>query len=349
MKKRNKIMGWVGGVCLAALSLWAANPSFSSFLTTQFATTTDSKIAIKDSASVTNLVVTSSGIGAALTVSGSGILSLSPFVGQAGSRIILYSNLTTPVIFDSTNGLVAPFLGIPSRLTNGNLTASTLVSADSAKVLTSIANGSGALTNDGAGVFGYMAFPAGGSTGSNVTSVAIPMGAWFINNVATNQYSAASSVAVTNSSDGFSFLDAVTNVMRTRFALPWDWDNQPVKVEVQALCLGVNGVTVTSTNAVFGVRAAALADGDRADLVTFGTLVTVTNHISTNAYILRSAITGPVTVGNTPTVAKSILWEVQRLGADAGDNLTNVLGATVTEVRVYYSRTNRTDYPASSN
>lgn len=45
---------FAGALCLIALAVWAANPSFSDFLTSQFATTSGNKVAIKSGAVLTN-------------------------------------------------------------------------------------------------------------------------------------------------------------------------------------------------------------------------------------------------------------------------------------------------------
>jgi len=50
---RKKLL-YAGLLCLIALAVWAANPSFSDFLGSQFATTSNNKIAIKASAAITN-------------------------------------------------------------------------------------------------------------------------------------------------------------------------------------------------------------------------------------------------------------------------------------------------------
>lgn len=308
---KNKLLPWLAAALVLVSLAWVAQNT--GYNANQFDTATAGKIAIKSGASLTNLAVTSTGLGPSLSLDGSGILIGAPFIGQSGFVLQLRSNLVVTVNADSTNGVRAGKM----QCTNAPVAVSDVVN------------------------LGYLS--ALNLTGANVSSIAIPMGAWFVNGVAIAPLSAATATTVTNSSDGYSFADAITNVIRSRFALPWDWDGNSVEVEIQACCQGPNGTT--ASNVVFAVRAAALGDGDRADSATFGTAISVTNHISTNSFILRSAITGPITVGNTPGATKSILWEVQRWGADAGDNLTNVLGATVTEVRIYYGRTNRNDYP----
>ena len=54
-----------------------------------------------------------------------------------------------------------------------------------------------------------------------------------------------------------------------------------------------------------------------------------------------------MTIGNSPAPGKSILWQIQRLGGDAGDTMTNT-SAAVTEVRVYYKRNTITNLPTAT-
>ena len=184
------------------------------------------------------------------------------------------------------------------------------------------------------------------ATLSEVTSVTIPMGAWFNTFLDDGAaLTAATFFAPTNTADGWAFADSVTNRIRTRLALPIDWDAGTVEMEIRALCTGTN--SSLATNTVWAVRGAALGELDREDSPTFGTAVSVTNHISTNSYIQGVCITLPITVGNTPAATKSILWELQRWGADTGDTMTNS-SVTVVETRLFFRRTTSNTFPTSS-
>lgn len=179
-----------------------------------------------------------------------------------------------------------------------------------------------------------------------VTSATIPMGAWFTNNVAAAPITAASARNPTNAGDAFCFVDAVTNAARTRFALPWDWNGGTVQIELTSMSTLTNGLL--ATNAVFNVRAAAIPTAGPEDNPTWGTGIWLTNKIdsrNTN-FVSYKTISTALTVGNTPTSAKSILWEIQRLGAATGDTTTN--DVCITEFRVFYQRNTRSDFPTAT-
>lgn len=186
---------------------------------------------------------------------------------------------------------------------------------------------------------------ASSETTGQVTSVCIPMGAWFTNNVGDGiTITAASAESVTNTGDGFAFSDVVTNAIRARFALPWDWDGGTVRVAIQAICTGTNSGPGGATNVVFAVRAASNGLNDSAQQPTFGTAVWTTNHFGIGAYTNYLAVTANLTVGNSPSPGKSILWEIQRLGSQAGDTETNV-DMIVNQVDVFLKRTPTTIFP----
>lgn len=56
MSTKRKIAAWATLVCLIAFAVWAANPSFSDFLTTQFGVS-GNRVAIKSGANITNAVL----------------------------------------------------------------------------------------------------------------------------------------------------------------------------------------------------------------------------------------------------------------------------------------------------
>jgi len=182
-----------------------------------------------------------------------------------------------------------------------------------------------------------------------VTSVCIPMGAWFSNAISATTFTPASSIVISNYGDAFEFSDAVTNCIRSRFALPWDWNAGTVQVELTSVSRFTNGLLATNT--VFAVRAAAIPTGAIEDNPTWGTGVWLTNKIDfrggtgTNQ-ISYKTISSAITVGNTPTSAKSILWEIQRLGAATGDTSTNL--TSIIDFRVYYQKNTRTDFPVAT-
>jgi hypothetical protein len=180
------------------------------------------------------------------------------------------------------------------------------------------------------------------------STLSIPILSWFTNNVADGvTLTGASFEAITNSGSGWAFTDAITNCIRSRIPMPWDWDGSNVLVEIQALCTGTNSGPGGATNVVFAVRGAANGAGSAANLPTFGTAVWTTNHFGIGAYTNYVAITSPVTIGGGPSAGKSVLWEIQRLGAQSGDTVTNV-DTCITEVKIHYNRFPIVSLPTST-
>lgn len=189
---------------------------------------------------------------------------------------------------------------------------------------------------------------------SMVRSVDIPIGAWTTNGVDStiaSTITAAQLAAVTNNGDGAIFSHTngtatITNCLRTRFSLPWDWDAGTVEVGLLCVCGATN--SSVATNMVWAIRAAAISATDNATNLTFGSFVRVTNNIGTNAWVYgQEGITTALTVGNSPSTSKGILWEIQRHGADGGDTETN-FPLFLAQVRVYYKTTSLTNFPTAS-
>lgn len=319
--KFTKYFPWVALLCLIALTVWAANPSFSSFNGTQF-NTTASQVSIGNGALITNTVAwQSGGLNYGLIVQGSSGLRINDAAGNQ-------------------QGLLD---GVGNATLNG-LTASTVLWANGSKTIASIPNGvAGALTNNGSGVLGWFALGAGGSTVTS-NSVTIPMGAWSSANAILPATSASPSVA-TNFSDVFVFASGVTNSIHALFNPGLRWDAGTVEVGLRGLTMGTNWTS--RTNVVWAVRCAALNDADLVNNPTWSTVTRVTNALNTNIWYGKFAYTARITVGGSPTANSSILWEISRQGADAGDSVTNTLG--LSEVRVFYNETgSNPSYPAPS-
>lgn len=223
--------------------------------------------------------------------------------------------------------------------TNEQLTATTIMGVDGGKREVSVAL-SGA-TFDGT-TLTITPVTTTNIAGSIVDSVTIPIGAWS----GVNAASPATSVSFTNTSDGFSFADAASNSVHMLFSLPLGWTVGTVQASIAAVCTGTNHTT--ATNVVFGVKAAALGDQDNWANPTYGTEVWVTNHINTASNIAGIGITGPITVGSTPSAAKTILWNLTRIGGQAGDTMTNS-SVIATEFRIFYTRTNTTIGPVATS
>lgn len=207
-------------------------------------------------------------------------------------------------------------------------------------------------TNAGAGTFtthkmAVSVLQASANTNwASVSSATIPMGAFTTNYTGDGaSVTMATYTNQANGSDAWQFFSGQTNVIRLRFALPLDWDLGTVKLGLRALCFGTNASS--ATNIVWAVQAAAIANGGDESSPTFGTAVWTTNHISTSANVSREAITLPLTVGNSPGSTSSILWDIRRLGSQAGDTLTNN-AAVLAEVRVMFNRTVNPSFPAST-
>lgn len=189
---------------------------------------------------------------------------------------------------------------------------------------------------------------------SAVRSVDIPIGAFFTNGIDSTvgvTITAAQLASVTNTGDGLWFAhtngtSAVTNAARTLFGLPWDWDAGTVQVQVSSVCTGTN--SSVATNVVYAIRAVALSGADNLTNITFGSFVRITNNVGTNAWVVgQNSVTAALTVGNTPTSQKSILWEVQRHGGDGGDTETNAV-LFLRNFRVYYKTASITNFPTAS-
>jgi len=174
------------------------------------------------------------------------------------------------------------------------------------------------------------------------------MGAWFTNSSGDGaSLTAASAVPGTNG-DIFTFADVVTNRILCRFALPWDWNAGTVQAELWSYDTATNSTQASATNVVWSVRAAAIATKESVGSITWGTAIVVTNNESWGTYTNTACITRAITVGNTPTSAKDILWDIQRLGSFTGDSVTNAAGISLAGVRIYYQKNTRSDFPTAS-
>lgn len=320
MKPFRRIFPWVSGLCLIALAVYAASPSFSNFNGTQFSTA-QNVVTIGPNALQTNGTFWG---GTVLTY---GLISQ----GGAGFRV------------NDSGGVQQFTVSSSGAVELDALTASTVAYLDSNKRFASLPNASGALTNNGAGVFGWFN-GFGQAAGTFVASLDIPPAAWFIDNVPDFlTISNATFIVMTNSSDGWSFQDGVTNAIRTSVALDWGWDASPIQFQLTSASTGTNS-TVGGTNVVYGVRVAALGRLDNVDSVTFSALMLVTNGISTNKYVQTQCVTRQITPGGNASPTNRLLIEIQRLGAATGDTYTNS-NMELIDCRLFYNRTNRTDFP----
>jgi len=175
-----------------------------------------------------------------------------------------------------------------------------------------------------------------------VRSIDVPMGAWFSNNIA----SPGTPLQFTNAADSWGFADAVTNTIRLRMAFPTEWNAGVVRA--QFVMSGILTNNTTSTNVVYGIKAASIPTLTAEDAApTFGTQITFTNHIHRQAFTSTVCTTGDITVGNTPAANKNILWELTRLTSDATDVNTNTV--YVLDAQFFYTEsTNEAVMPTTT-
>lgn len=202
-------------------------------------------------------------------------------------------------------------------------------------------------TNSGAGNFTTHKVAAAVLL-STVQSATIPAGAFTTNYTGNGgSITMATLTNQANGSDAWQFFSGQSNVIRLRFALPWDWDAGTVKVGLRGLCFGANSAPGAATNVVWQVQAASIPNAGNESSLTFGTAVWVTNRIGPSANVSREDITTALTVGNSPSATNSIIWDIQRLGGQAGDTLTNN-ALVLSEVRIFFNRIVQPAFPPSS-
>ncbi len=106
-------------------------------------------------------------------------------VGVGGNAVV------TGQIFSGDTFTAASDALVSGPLTISDLTASTLLKSDASKNVISIPNGTGMLTNDGAGVFGYLTIPAGSGLPAFVITNNYAVGNTFTNLGSLRQEGAA--------------------------------------------------------------------------------------------------------------------------------------------------------------
>lgn len=185
----------------------------------------------------------------------------------------------------------------------------------------------GVVTNGTDGKFGTSATLPASLVGPYVSSIDIPMGAWFTNNCGDGaSVSTASMLTLTNSGDTpvFTVSATSTNEIRTRFSMPRDWDGNSVQLHTFWACTGTNNASASKTNFVVKYDAAAVGPADRLDSLTFGSAVFWTNNCNAFPYKQGSeGITSGLTVGNSPGAGKGIVWRIQVLGNHSASTETN--------------------------
>jgi len=175
-----------------------------------------------------------------------------------------------------------------------------------------------------------------------VRSIDVPMGAWLTNGIS----SPATPGSWTNASDALGFVDAVTNTARLQVSLPITWGAGTVQWKFVMSSTLTN--TTTSTNVVYGIKGASVANGGTWDSLTFGTQIAFTNHIHRSPYVGVECVTPAITVGNTPAANKPIVWELTRLTSDGTDVNTNTV--SIVSAQLFYTETTtEPSAPAATN
>lgn len=90
--------------------------------------------------------------------------------------------------------------------------------------------------------------------------------------------------------------------------------------------------TASSGSVVWGLSAVALADGDALN-TSFGSQVNVTDAVGSANTVRRTAVSGAVTIGNTPAVSDAIFLQITRVTGDASDDMA--ADARLAEVRIF--------------
>lgn len=190
---------------------------------------------------------------------------------------------------------------------------------------------------------------AGMTNLTTLDSLYIPMGAGITSNIVSGNITAATPVDITNNGDGWSFLNGVSNAFYVRLAMPVGWNLGTIQVMTRAYTQITNGIGTLATNACFSFSAGAINNNTLETNLTaqLGTAVTITNRLSPFPYKSTYALTGPITVGNSPAQLSDILLYVERLGAAAsGDTVTNPVIMSDFEV-IYTKYTFTNAIPAS--
>ncbi len=289
--------------------------------------------------------------GGKVSIKPSGIAAASGAIGNLnglGTNVSLYGTVNLPGVLSSGKGI--PFLSAGSMQAIANLegwlhndgsgnfvwsdpsstivnnTYVTNVNVDQINSLsnTFITVNNNLVIKSGKNISGGL---SGGTNLAIVSTIDIPVGAWSTNNCGNGaDVTPASMVTLTNSGDTavFTVSSTTTNELRTRFSLPVDWDGGTVQIHTFWACSGTNSASASKTNFVVSYAAAAVGPGDRLDNLTFGTPVAWTNNCNPFPYEQGTeGVTSALTVGNSPTARKGIVWRIQVLGNASGSTETN--------------------------
>lgn len=260
---------------------------------------------------------------------GGGLTNI-PITGITQPGVIVTNGESQAITFSNAVTVVGTFTATTLNLATNNSTNLFLVglSNDYARLTSS-----GQLTSTRNGN-GWTNIPL-------ISTLSIPIGAWSSNNVTATDMTPASAVTLTNTGDSFIFADSVSNTIMTRLTMPSDWDGGTVKFSLWVFAAGTNNSTATKS--VWSVEGSASTNTTSP---TWGTAITVTNTISTNAFQATEAITRAITIGDSPVARGTTLWRIKRLGAATGDTETNTLHLADTALHI--NRNSITNFPTET-
>lgn len=236
MKK--KISLWIGAICLIALAAWAANPSFTSFDTSQFSATTANGVSVKRTGSFTNSTF--------VTFGGSAGVIARDYLGAGQILTVIDQNATTQFYVDLDGSV-----NVNSALNLTYATASTLLQANGSKKAVSLANGTGYLKDDGAGGFSW--------DNTVVTTATVPNPSWSTNGVsaaATFPVATNGVYSLTNAAGAVTFtaVSGTDSARVTWGTLLIDANGADRTLTLPASWRVPDGVrTITVTNGIVGV------------------------------------------------------------------------------------------------
>lgn len=115
------------------------------------------------------------------------------------------------------------------------------------------------------------------------------------------------------------------------YPLPSDYNGGTITYQVYWYCNDAS-----SNSAVFGLAGSSLGDSDAMDRV-YGTAIEVTDANNANADLNISAVSGAVSIANSPVAGDMVLWDFYRDPSDGSDDLA--VDALFWWVKITYTRT----------
>ena len=132
------------------------------------------------------------------------------------------------------------------------------------------------------------------------------------------------------------FDTATTEYVQVVVQMPNSWDAGTVTAQFN----WSHDATTTNFGVAFGIQAVAFVNDDAAD-TAFGTAVVTVDTGGTTDDIYQSAISGAVTIANSPAKNDFVVFQIYRDVADGGDNMAN--DARLHGVTIHYNVDTTTD------